>query len=65
MNTKEIPQGWWLNVTVMANYEDTWIVGVLIKKKTTWFTEAVFTNFKTAEEAYAKGMEFIKQKTSL
>lgn len=59
MNTKEIPEGWWLNVTVMANYEDTWIVGVLIKKKTTWFTEAVFTNFNTAEDAYLKGMEFI------
>ena len=47
MNTSETPEGWWLNVTVMAAINPShWIVGVLKHGKNTWITETVKSDFK-------------------
>jgi hypothetical protein len=59
MNTDSIPDGWWLNVTIMARFPDSWIVGVIRRGKASWITEHVLGNFDTAEEAYGAGMEWI------
>ena len=61
MNTKEIPKGWWLNVTVMARFQDYWLVGILRKGKSTWITEDVLADFDTSEEAYKAGLEWINK----
>tara|TARA_R110002126_G_scaffold152930_1_gene300137 strand:+ start:755 stop:982 length:228 start_codon:yes stop_codon:yes gene_type:complete len=61
MNTKDIPKGWWLNVTVMARFPDYWIVGIIRKGKESWITEEVIGNVNTPEEAYNKGLEFINE----
>jgi hypothetical protein len=59
MNTKDIPEGWWLNVTIMARFQDSFIVGVMRKGKASWITEHVIGNLSSSEEAYDKGMKFI------
>tara|TARA_R110000737_G_scaffold171943_1_gene197442 strand:+ start:1779 stop:1991 length:213 start_codon:yes stop_codon:yes gene_type:complete len=62
MNTKDIPNGWWLNVTLMARKENpSWIVGVIREGKATWITEAAKGDLNSSEGAYAWGMEFIKK----
>ena len=61
MDTKEIPKGWWLNVVVMARFQDYWLVGILRKGKTTWITEDVLCDFDTSEEAYKAGLEWINK----
>jgi hypothetical protein len=61
MNTDNIPDGWWLNVTIMASYQDYWIVGIIRKGKESWITEHVLAPFETSEEAYEKGMEWIQE----
>jgi hypothetical protein len=61
MNTKEIPEGWWLNVTIMARYQDSWIVGVMRKGKSSWITENVISNLETSDESYKKGLEWINK----
>ena len=61
METNKIPKDFWLNVTVMADYNDSWIVGVLKKGKQSWITMTVFSGFKTSEEAYIKGMDWIEK----
>ena len=62
MNTKEIPKGWWLNVTVMARKDNpTWIVGVLREGKASWITENAKGDFNSPEEAYKWGMNFINK----
>ena len=60
MNTNNIPDGWWLNVTIMATYQDSWIVAVIRKGKASWITEHIILDFDTSEEAYEKGMEWIE-----
>jgi hypothetical protein len=63
MNTKQIPKGWWLNVTIMANKEKpSWIVGVIREGKASWITETVKADLSSSEEAYAWGMNFINNK---
>ena len=59
MDTSKIPKGWWLNVVVMARFQDYWIVGILRKGKTTWITEDVLADFDTSEEAYKAGLKWI------
>ena len=62
MDTRKIPKGWWLNVTLMARKENPeWIVGVLREGKASWITEGANGNLKTSSEAYAWGMDFIKR----
>jgi len=61
MDTNQIPEGWWLNVTLMARYEESWIVGVIRKGKSSWITEAAFGDLNSSEEAYKIGMDFIKE----
>ena len=65
MNTEKIPKGWWLNVTVMARFQDSWIVGVMRKGKSSWITESVLSGFDTPQEAYVKGMDWINDYTTL
>jgi len=59
MDTSKIPKGWWLNVVVMARFQDYWLVGILRKGKTTWITEDVLADFDTSEEAYKAGLKWI------
>ena len=62
MDTKNIPIGWWLNVTLMARKENpTWIVGVLREGKTSWITETARGDLNSPEEAYKWGMNFINK----
>lgn len=61
MNTNNIPKGWWLNVTVMANINDSWIVGIIRKGKNVWITEHVIGELDTSEEAYKLGLEWINK----
>ena len=61
MDTKKIPEGWWLNVTLMARYEESWIVGVIRRGKSSWITEAAIGDLNTSEEAYQAGMDFIEK----
>ena len=62
MDTKQIPSGWWLNVTIMARKDEpSWIVGVIREGKTTWITETAKGDFNSSEEAYKWGMEFINR----
>ena len=55
------PKGWWLNVTVMARYQDLFIVGVLRKGKASWITEEVKGHFDNPKDAYDWGLNFIKE----
>ena len=59
MNTEDIPKGWWLNVTIMARFQDSWLVGIMRKGKTVWITENVIADLDTSEEAYKAGLEWI------
>jgi len=59
MNTKDIPEGWWLNVTVMARFQDCFIVGVMRKGKASWITEDVKGDFDNPDDAYEWGLNFI------
>ena len=61
METNKIPSGWWLNVTIMARFQDSWIVGIMRKGKASWITENVLKDFDTSEEAYIAGMEWINK----
>ena len=62
MNTKKIPTGWWLNVTIMARKENpSWIVGVLREGKASWITENAKGDFNSSEDAYKWGMDFINR----
>ena len=62
MDTKKIPVGWWLNVTIMARKDEpSWIVGVIREGKTTWITETAKGDFNSSEEAYKWGMDFINR----
>ena len=61
METYKIPSGWWLNVTIMARFQDSWIVGIMRKGKASWITEKVLKDFKTSEEAYEAGMIWINK----
>jgi hypothetical protein len=61
METNKIPSGWWLNVTIMARFQDSWIVGIMRKGKASWITECVLKDFETSEEAYEAGMEWINK----
>jgi len=61
MNTKEIPKGFWLNVTVMARYDPQFIVGVLRQGKASWITEGVKGHFDNPEDAYKWGMDWIEK----
>ena len=61
METNKIPSGWWLNVTIMARFQDSWIVGIMRKGKASWITEKVLKDFKTSEEAYEAGMIWINK----
>ena len=62
MDTKQIPSGWWLNVTLMARKDEpSWIVGVIREGKTTWITETAKGNFNSSEEAYKWGIDFINR----
>jgi hypothetical protein len=66
MNTNNIPNGWWLNVTLMARKENpSWIVGVLREGKATWITEAAKGDLNSSEEAYTWGMDFIERYNKL
>ena len=65
MNTKDIPKGWWLNVTVMARFQDSWIVGIMRKGKQVWITENVIGDLDSSEEAYDRGLEWIYKYNSL
>ena len=65
MDTKKIPVGWWLNVTIMARKDEpSWIVGVIREGKTTWITETAKGNFNSSEEAYKWGIDFINRYNS-
>ena len=59
METNKIPSGWWLNVTIMARFQDSWIVGIMRKGKGSWITEGVLKDFDNSEEAYIAGMNWI------
>ena len=61
METNKIPSGWWLNVTIMARFQDSWIVGIMRKGKASWITENVLKDFDNSEEAYIAGMEWINK----
>ena len=62
MDTKKIPSGWWLNVTIMARKDEpSWIVGVIREGKTTWITETAKGDFNSSEEAYKWGINFINR----
>jgi hypothetical protein len=62
VDTTEIPKGWWLNVTIMANkYEPEWIVGVLREGKSVWITEGAKGGFSNSSDAYLYGMDFIQR----
>jgi len=61
MDTKDIPDGWWLNVTIMARYQPQFIVGVIRRGKTVWITEAAKGHFDNPEDAYEWGLDFIKR----
>lgn len=61
METNKIPSGWWLNTTIMARFQDYWIVGIMRKGKSSWITECVLKDFDTSEEAYEAGMEWINK----
>jgi hypothetical protein len=61
METNKIPSGWWLNVTIMARFQDSWIVGIMRKGKASWITECVLKDFETSEEAYEAGMKWINK----
>ena len=61
METNKIPSGWWLNVTIMARFQDSWIVGIMRKGKSSWITEGVLKDFDNSEEAYIAGMEWINK----
>ena len=61
METRDIPSNWWLNTTIMARFQDYWIVGIMRKGKASWITECVLKDFKTSEEAYEAGMEWINK----
>ena len=66
MNTKDIPKGWWLNVTLMARKENpSWIVGILREGKNVWITENVIADLKTSEQAYEKGLQWINKYQSI
>tara|TARA_R110000787_G_scaffold133423_2_gene245738 strand:+ start:431 stop:670 length:240 start_codon:yes stop_codon:yes gene_type:complete len=60
MNTENIPEGWWLNVTLMASINPSWIVGVIRRGKSSWVTEHIISDLPTSKEAYERGMEFIE-----
>jgi hypothetical protein len=60
MKTEDIPDGWWLNVTVMARFQTEFIVGVLRKGKASWITEAAEGHFTNPKDAYQWGMDWIK-----
>ena len=59
MNTKDIPEGWWLNCTVLADIKGEWIVGVLKEGKTTWLTMEAKSGFTNPEDAYMYGIKWI------
>ena len=59
MDTKEIPKGWWLNVTVLADIKGEWLVGVLKEGKTTWLTMEAKSGFDNPEDAYSYGIKWI------
>ena len=62
MDTREIPRGWWLNVTIMANkQEPEWIVGVLREGKSVWITEGAKGGFRNPSDAYEYGLDFIQR----
>ena len=62
MDTKKIPSGWWLNVTLMARKDEpSWIVGVIREGKTTWITETAKGDFNSSEDAYKWGIDFINR----
>ena len=42
-------------------FKIVWIVGIMRKGKASWITEKVLKDFKTSEEAYEAGMEWIKK----
>ena len=64
MNTKDIPKGWWLNVTLMARKNNpSWIVGVIREGKSSWITEYVRGELSSSSEAYEIGMSFIQKYT--
>jgi len=60
MDTREIPKGWWLNVTIMARKDNPeWIVGIIREGKNVWITEAAKGGFSNSSDAYLYGMDFI------
>ena len=59
MNTDEIPDGWWLNVTLMAKLEEAWLVAVIRRGKSTHITEFIKCDLPTSKVAYEIGMTFI------
>jgi len=61
MNTKDIPKGWWLNVTVMALFQTEFIVGVLRRGKASWITEDIKGHFDNPNDAYKWGLDFIEK----
>ena len=61
MEINKIPSGWWLNVTIMSRFQDSWIVGIMRKGKASWITDGVLKDFDTSEEAYIAGMEWINK----
>ncbi len=61
MNLKNIPSGWWVQVSPLAKIDpDEWIVAVLKRGKKSWITEDCKDGFQTPEEAYRYGIEYIK-----
>ena len=62
MNNKEIPQGWWLQISPLARINpEEWIVGVLRKGKASWITEICKDKFKNPQDAHNWGMQWIKE----
>jgi len=61
MKTEDIPDGWWLNVTIMARFDPQFIVGVIRKGKYSWITEDAKGHFDNPNDAYKWGMEFIEK----
>jgi hypothetical protein len=57
---KDIPNGWWLQISPLAKLDpEEWIVGVLKKGRKAWITETCKSGFANHQEAYDWGIKYI------